>query len=59
MIGRCNVRMADEEEAEGVALRSPEGVAEGVIQVSFRAKTSTLQVTARSEIAVYLRGLRR
>jgi len=42
---------------EGVALRSSE--AEEVIQVSVRAKTSMLPVSARSEIAVYLRGLRR
>ena len=43
----------------GVALRSSAGVAEGVIQVSVRAKASILRFSARSKIAVYLRGLRK
>jgi len=60
MIGRCNMRgWLTRKKSEGVALRSSEGVAEGVIQVSVRAKASMLRVSARSEIAVYLRGLRR
>jgi len=54
MIGRCNTRIAEEEEAR-VALRSSEGVAEEVIRVSVRAKTSMLRVSARSEIAVFER----
>jgi len=40
-------------------LRSSAEVAEGVIHVSVKAKASMLRVSARSAIAVYLRGLRR
>jgi len=36
-----------------VALQSLADVAEGVIQVSVKAKMSMLQVSARSEIAIY------
>jgi len=43
----------------GVTLKSSAEVAEGVIQVSVRANKSMLRVSARSEIAVYLRGLSR
>jgi len=58
MIGRCNARMADEEEVRGSSIAKFRKGREGVIQVSVKAKTSMLQVSARSEIAVYLRGLR-
>ena len=59
MSGRGGAWIADEKEARGVALRSSAEVAEGVIHVSVRAKASMLRVSARSAIAVYLRGLRR
>jgi len=43
----------------GGALKSSAEVAEGVIQVSVRAKSWILRDCARSDIAVYFRGLRR
>jgi hypothetical protein len=43
----------------GVALRSSAPVEEEVIQVSVRAKRSMQRDSARSEIAVNLRGFRR
>jgi len=43
----------------GVALKSSADVAEGVIQVSIRAKRWMLGDWARSDIAVYFRGFRR
>jgi len=59
MIGRNNARMTDGEEARRSSIAKFRRVAEGVIQVSVRAKTSMLRVSARSEITVVLRGLRR
>jgi len=52
--------MTDEEEARrSIIAKFRRGIAEGVIQVSVRANMLMLRVSARSEIAVYLRGLRR
>jgi len=42
----------------GVALKSSAEVAEGVIQVSVRAKRWLLRDWAKSDVAVYFRGLR-
>ena len=59
MSGRSWAWIAVEKKHGGVAFRSSAEVAEGVIHVSVRAKASMLRVSARSAIAVYLRGLRR
>jgi len=59
IIGRCNTMMADQEEARGSSIAKFRRLAEGVIQVPVGANTSMLRVSARSEIAVYLRGFRK